>query len=442
MHKKIVLLMLMLIPIPVRGSQTGLNQFNDLVPCWMKKNIKPLVIVAAGIGIFLRWRKSSQTQQPIVSPTPKQPSPALDQSPHPSEREFKQTAAEIATLDNDNANEELLYDEEEEDTQNTQFALPNDILEQQQALGKATTDKETIGQQFGIATGAGGATALMLLYRQNIPEQIAKNLRNRPPTRTGLELGAALSGAGSVLSPFVQPIGCLLLAAFCWSRFKSMILEPYKLKHQQELEKFTELLNRHKREIGQEFEKLTKKTQQDLLDANKDIEAFEKAQNTTVSKLTDDLYKELEKLKKANDAAVQTVSRQTALVLADQSEQNKKLREQIEQEHNDLLARLAGVMQGHGADLVAIKDSHATLSETNQQLKAKLDSIMPAMRQLMELTAKIRESSEQTRLAARSLGSGAGASAGAGAGTTSPRLRSAGPGNGSIKGTRTEKKRA
>jgi len=100
------------------------------------------------------------------------------------------------------------------------------------------------------ASGTGTLAAYILYWTHN------NVIPNRFP-------GGGLLGL-SMVAPLLKSAGILIVGTYVWRTFKRWIVEPYRLRHQEEIEKFKTSLTEHKKEILQTQQSFTQIIEQSL----------------------------------------------------------------------------------------------------------------------------------------------------------------------------------
>jgi hypothetical protein len=89
--------------------------------------------------------------------------------------------------------------------------------------------------------GCTEALATYTLYRTQ---------KDDTPTNRFLPDGGLLTmGGAGMIGSALKYVGALIIGAYAWRTFKRWIVEPYRLRHQEEIEKFKMTLTEHKRDI-------------------------------------------------------------------------------------------------------------------------------------------------------------------------------------------------
>ena len=128
------------------------------------------------------------------------------------------------------------------------YSLCNKILQLDQEvcdLEKKTLaifdENNTINLETTRGAGCTEALATYTLYRTQ---------KDDTPANRFLPDGGLLTmGGATMMGSALKYVGALIVGAYVWHTFKHWIVEPYRLRHQEEIEKFKITLTEHKRDI-------------------------------------------------------------------------------------------------------------------------------------------------------------------------------------------------
>jgi len=183
------------------------------------------------------------------------------------------------------------------------YSLCNKILQLDQEVCDLEKKTSAIFAENNITnletTRGAGCTEALATYT------LYRTQKDDTPSNRFLPDGGLLTmGGASMIGSAVKYVGALIVGAYAWHSFKRWIVEPYRLRHQEEIEKFKMTLIEHKRNIGQTQQSFTQVIEESLQHIQSTIAAELKTVRHDYTQL-DQKQNTLQELVKVLDAKLQ-----------------------------------------------------------------------------------------------------------------------------------------
>lgn len=261
-----------------------------------------------------------------------------------------------------------------------------------------------------IDTLAGGGGASLMYYIQSLDPIGAIRSAPREKTRfipTGLEIPAV----GAIIGPLLKPAAYLVGGLFVYYKAKGHFVDPYKRKHKELLDKFSQentthrthmerLLKQHEDRIQQQFLEERKRQQKKFLEHTEQ----QQKEITAMSGEIEQIRKHFVEIELHFDQDITKLKQQLTHALEDHIRGMTSKLETLEKENDNATKELRSVLAQSKIDLETIRKTIAEGQHATQELTRYMkDTAKPTLERIKTVVDGLRKRSEDDLALLRNL---------------------------------------